>query len=179
MTELSVNYQMDNALHILWERIREISKSKDLPTESRDLEILRLMDLQNDLDLEIQKEHEKKLNNLIQSLDLEEINAIPIMQTGLQAHIDFKVNNRKGARAISLKVKDVMENQASFPGYGTIKKITPQTAKDIADMQSRRKEMLNELVLIERKAEKSPEDIERKNQIMETLKMQQERIKGV
>lgn len=182
MESQHIGYNMNvplDCMKELRERMTRLRNDESIPNESRDFELLRLFDLHNELDKEIQRQYEENLSEFIQSLELEEINAVPVWQSASQCRIDYKPNSRKGARAISLNVKGVMENQASFPGYNTIKRITPQTAKDIADMQSRRKEMLNDLVLIERKQEKTEEDLERRNQIIETLKMQQERIKGV
>ena len=168
----------EQEIHKLWNTMREVRFSNDLPRESRDLELLRLMEVQDRLDIEWQRLHEQYMKNFVESLKLEEINAVAYLQGGTKCRVDQKVIGRKG-RSISLNVKGVLENRESFPGFANIRKLTPQTAKDIADMQSRRSEMIDTLVMIERKKNKSPEDIERLNQINDMLKMQKERIRGV
>ena len=169
---------IEQEIHKLWDTIRSVRNSPTYCTESRDVELLRLMEVHDALDIEQQKEQENRMREFLDSLKLEEINAVSYLQGGVKCRVDQKVVGRKG-RSISLNVNGVLERQESFPGFTGIRNLSPQTAKDIADMQSRRREMIDNLVMIERKKEKTPEDIQRLNQINDMLKMQKERIRGV
>ena len=169
---------LEQQIHKLWNKIRDVKNSNAYTVESRDIELLRLFELHDQLDIEVQRQHEQHLKEFVNSLKLDEINAVSYIQGGVKCRVDQKMIGRKG-RSISLNLKGVLERQDSFPGFANIKQLTPQTAKDIADMQSRRSELIDDLVLIERKANKSPEDHLRLNQINDILKLQKERIRGV
>ena len=169
---------LEREIHNLWGRMTDVRNSPEFSPESRDIELFRLLELHNLLDIEVQRQHELHMKEFIESLQLDEINAVPYIQGGIKCRVDQKLIGRKG-RSISLNVKGVLERQDSFPGFANIKKLTPQTAKDIADMQTRRSEIIDELVLLERKKVKSPEDQIRLKQINDILKLQKERIRGV
>ena len=174
----SLVFALEKEIHKNWNRMRDVRNSPEYSSESRDIELFRLMELHNRLDIEVQRQHEIYMKQFIESLKLDEINAVSYLQGGVKCRVDQKVLGRKG-RSISLNVKGVLERQDSFPGFANIKKLTPQTAKDIADMQSRRSEIIDDLVLLERKRVKSTEDQIRLNQINDILKFQKERIRGV
>ena len=56
--------------------MRDVRNSPEYSAESRDIELFRLMEVHDKLDIEVQRQHEIYMKQFVESLKLDEINAV-------------------------------------------------------------------------------------------------------
>jgi hypothetical protein len=99
-SESSVHVQaLEAELAKVWGEIAAVRFEARIPEPLRELEIVRLMALQNKLDAEIQRQSEAHLANFVKCLRLEEIGGHATLLGGIHRAIDSRASFRRRANS--------------------------------------------------------------------------------
>ncbi|OHT05389.1 hypothetical protein TRFO_05989 [Tritrichomonas foetus] len=161
---------VEDQIHTLW---KEISAVREQYTESqpiKDWEILRLMEVHNQLDIESTRQQESHLKSLIDSLKLSEINAKGIITGGLKARIQPLEVPKKTFSVRSQSEQVISQMGFVDPLYGVndeISLITSQTSTILID---RKREITKTLILLNHKYKLTYEEEELKKNLLAELR---------
>lgn len=93
--------QLEREIKEIWNEIKIIKNDQTLNPELRDLELVRLFDVYNFLEIEFIRQQEEYMSIFVQSLKLEEIEAKAIAEGKLKAHITRHTARKAGKRAVT------------------------------------------------------------------------------
>lgn len=175
--EGSKSFYIQRELDDLRERIKHIRFGTDLDAPIRNWELIRLFEVQNVLDLEIQKSYEEGLREIIDKLKLDELNASALFQGSVKCSVQRKFGRMDKERAVSFKRDMYLPRKDSFMALNVLETIENQPNEHMqkGDM---RKEIIDQLFEIEKKKNKSKYDLENRERIMSILRGISEKIES-
>ena len=161
--------KIEDEIHSIWKRIQEIRNDKSIPETIRDLELARLFEVNNRLEIESLRLQEDYMTNFVRSLRFEELDIKPLTEGKLKCHLMQKLNKSKPRpRATSSGFIDSMSDYASNEDYGSL----PQANSFRSDiLTERRSEIRTELRRLSFKDTLTAEEKQRRQELVRQLKV--------
>lgn len=158
-TELKVEGEIQK----IRQRIKEVRADNSIPEPIRDLELARLFEVHNSLEVEFMRQQEDYLKQFLLSLNLDEMKVKPISEGTLKCHLLQQTGtlNRQKNRSKSSGFIDAFSDSNMFPDG--------QMALS-SDIISQRKSEINfELRKLSFKEKLTPEEKQKRQELLNTL----------
>ena len=167
-TYLAVEDQIRN----VWRDIKATRENFSENGPIRDWEILRLMEVHNQLDIESIRQQEVHLKSLIESLKLDQIHAKGTITGGLKARI---TGDESFFPKATLKTRSQSDQSISTMGfvdplYDTNQSITAIKSQTSDILMDRKKEITRTLIILNHKQRLTREEEELKQSLLKELK---------
>lgn len=160
---------VEDQIHNLWKEIADIRKGAFDNGPIKDWELLRLMEVHNQLDIESTRQRENHLKCLLNSLKLEEINGKAVITGGLKAHIQ-RDDSFATIKTRSHSLQSLTNIGFVDPLYEATDAISAITQNTSNILIERKRQITHTLIMLNHKQRLTKDEIELRENLMAELK---------
>ncbi|OHT06740.1 hypothetical protein TRFO_05407 [Tritrichomonas foetus] len=167
-TLLFTHMKVENEIRNVWAEIKRVREDASLPEPIRNIELARLFEVHNELEIESIRQQENYMKNYLKSLNLDEMNVKPITEGKLKCHLIQQMPKRIKQRATSYGFFD------SYSDHPEKKPTNSSSSSFIAHQSDiitqRRVEIKQELRRMSFRQQLTPEEATRREDLVRQLK---------
>lgn len=165
-TLLFTHMMIEKEIHDVWKQIQAVKEDTSLSPGLKSIELVRLFEVHNRLEVESTRQQEEYMKQFLISLNLEEIGAKPTIEGRLKCHFQQQVSPRtmSKSRTMSYGFYDSFSDKPELAKHAQL----PRKSSDLILQQ--RSEIRGELAVLMHKRELSKGEDQRRKELANQLR---------